>query len=162
MDKDTFWDLVNPLQEPLFRFAYSILRNPEDAQDAVQDVLEKMWYRRKQIKNDGREVSYSMKIIKNHCIDILRKKKRILELEADDMEMTYSSNNDYEHKDLLSFIEAKLNHLPVNQRMIIELKDFQGFDYEEISEVMEIPVANLRVYLGRARKFVLKGIEDEV
>ena len=160
MDKDTFWDLVNPLQEPLFRFALSMLKNQADAQDAMQDVLEKLWLRKSHIRKDsGNLMSFSMKTMKNHCIDILRKSKRLVELDSDDI--TASPLNNFEHQDLLKFIEERISQLPLNQRMIIELKDFQGFGYEEISEVMEIPVATLRVYLGRARKFVLKGIEDE-
>ena len=160
MDKDTFWDLVNPLQEPLFRFAFSMLKSKANAQDALQDVLEKLWLRKRHIRNEsGNIMSFSMKIMKHHCIDILRKSKRLVELDSD--EVTTTPHNNFEHQDLLKFIEGRISQLPLKQRMIIELKDFHGFGYEEISEVMDIPVANLRVYLGRARKFVLKGIEDE-
>lgn len=159
MDKDTFWNYVNPLQERLFKFAFSILKNVEDAQDAVHDVLVKLWYKRKSLKKDGNIGAFALKVMKNHCLDVLRKRKQLIQLDND--QILKHDGFDYEKMDTVDLIKTRIGHLPIQQRMIIELKDFQGYSYKEISIILEIPITTLRVNLSRARKFVLKSITYE-
>ena len=134
MDKDTFWNYVNPLQERLFRFAFSILKNTEEAQDALHDVLEKLWYKRKKLQLEKNIDAFAMKVMKNHCMDTLRKQKRILQKNKMDHAFIYDPN--YEQKDLIEILKNRLGLLPLQQKLLVELKDFQGYGYEEISEIM--------------------------
>ena len=159
MDKETFWNHINPLQERLFRFALSILKDSRDAQDALHDILVKLWDKRHRLVKEQNIDAFALKTTKNYCIDLLRKRGRVLTVEQSSQTLTISP--DYEQKDLIALIKKRSSQLPVQQRMIIELKDFQGYDYKEISEIMDIPIATLRVNLSRARKFILKSISHE-
>ncbi len=159
MDKGVFWNHVNPLQERLFKFAYSMLKNREDAQDSVHDVLEKLWYKRNHLRWEENLNAFAMRTMKNHCIDTLRKRKQLLNVDAEDT--TIQADIPNENFDMVELIKTRIGLLPLEQRMVIELKDIQGYSYQEIGEIMEMPIPTLRVYLGRARKFVIKTIENE-
>ena len=159
MDKETFWNHINPLQERLFRFALSILKDSRDAQDALHDILVKLWDKRHMLIKEKNIDAFALKTTKNYCIDLLRKRGRVLTVEQSSQTLTISP--DYEQKDLIALIKKRSSQLPLQQRMIIELKDFQGYDYKEISEIMDIPIVTLRVNLSRARKFILKSISHE-
>jgi len=160
MDRDTFWSIINPLQERLFRFAVSILKNKEDAQDAVHDVFEKLWYKRNNFNREKGVDAFVFKVMKNHCIDLLRKQKKLLEVDL--ISESIHVESEYENKDLIELIKHRFSQLPIQQRMVIELKDFQGYDYDEISKIMDVPISTLRVILSRARKNVLKSIKNEI
>lgn len=160
MDKDTFWKHINPLQEKLFRFSLSILKSREEAQDALHDVLEKLWHKRRQLSKERNIDSFAMKVMKNHCIDVLRKKGRMLYV--DEKASTNVVFQKYEQQDMIEFIKKRMELLPLQQKMIVELKDFQGFNYSEISDIMDIPITTLRVNLSRARKYLLKPIDHEI
>ena len=97
--------------------------------------------------------------MKNHCIDILRKQKKLLEVDL--ISESICVESDYENKDMIELIKHRFVQLPMQQRMVIELKDFQGYDYDEISKIMNVPISTLRVILSRARKNVLKSIKNE-
>ena len=159
MDKDTFWALVSPLQEHLFRFALSILKEKDEAEDAVHDVFLKLWHKRHQLNAQGNVTAFVLKATKHHCIDMLRRRGAILERSYPDAEPGVQPN--YEETDMVEFVKKKSRELPLQQRMVLELKDFQGYDYKEICEVLEIPITTLRVNLSRARKSILKSLAHE-
>ncbi len=159
MDKEAFWDHINPLQERIFRFALSILKNKEDAQDALHDIVVKLWDSKHKLMREKNINSFALKTTKNHCIDLLRKRGEVLTLAASHQTLAISSS--YEQQDLIACIKSRSHQLPVQQRMVLELKDFQGYSYEEISKILDIPIATLRVVLSRARKFVLKSVTHE-
>lgn len=159
MDKEKFWKTVNPLQECVFRFALSILNDKDDARDAVHDILIKLWYKRHKLDDERNIKSFVLKVTRNYCIDLLRKRGGMLMREPSAEELKV--NQDYDERDLVEFIKERSCELPLQQRMVLELKDFQDYDYEEISEVLDTPITTLRVNLSRARKFILKLIENE-
>ena len=159
MDKEAFWDHINPLQEHIFRFALSILKDKEDAEDALHDILVKLWDHKHRLMKEKNINAFALKATKNHCIDLLRRRGEVLTLTTS--HQTSDVNSNYEQQDLIAVIKSRSSQLPVQQRMVLELKDFQGYDYKEISKILDIPVATLRVVLSRARKFVLKSIIHE-
>ena len=156
MNEAEFWKCIAPLQDDIFRFSLSILKNEADASDAVQEVMLKLWQKRDQLVGTERLKPLVMKTTKNHCIDLLRKQKRRTGTGISDGQMAIEPN--YEHTDLLDFIKQQCSQLPEAQRMVLELKDFQGYDYSDISEIMDVPIPSLRVLLSRARKAVLAKI----
>ena len=101
-----------------------------------------------------------MKVMKNHCIDMLRKGNKLLNVDMP--EKVDAVHQSFEAEDLRKYLKKRLSELPLNQKMIVELKDFQGFSYEEISEILQIPVTTLRVQLSRARKYLIKSIDHEL
>lgn len=158
MDENTFIAMVTPISKKLYGFALRMLKNEADAQDAAQDVMVKLWTYRKKINIEKNLTSLAMTIMKNKCIDRIWQSVKIEH--STGIEAIEAKDNNYEHTDLIAAIKHKLDALPEQQKMIIELKDFQGYDNKEISEIMGISVNSIRVNLSRARKKLLAEFND--
>ncbi len=160
MDQHQFWLMIGPLNTSLFGFAMRMLNDRALAEDALQDVLEKLWKLRKRLDSNNNIKSFAMTVMKNKCIDLIRKEGRYIEASEEyESQMTVQSN--YEQVDMLEQLKKRMNLLPTQQKLIVELKDFQGFSYEEIEEITQMSVNTLRVNLSRARKKLTEPLRDE-
>ncbi len=161
MTRSEFEKLMIQQKDKLFRFAFSILKDSNDAQDAVQDVVLKLWKNRRLLDNAKNLESYCLNAVKNLCFDVLRKQKK---------HQNYLQTNISEHMeetrfDTIDFVEKlkqELHQLPVQQRMAIELKDFQGMEYEEISDIMDQSANTIRVHVSRGRKKLFEIFKEEL
>jgi RNA polymerase sigma-70 factor (ECF subfamily) len=159
MDQDQFWLMIGPLNPNLYGFAVRILGDKALAEDALQDVLEKLWKMRKRLDRNNNIKSFAMTVMKNRCIDMIRKEGRYVDETAHKSSMTVES--DYESVDMIEQLKKGMQVLPTQQQLVIELKDFQGFSYEEIAEITQLSVNTLRVNLSRARKKLTEPLRDE-
>lgn len=75
MTSSEFEQLITELKGKLFRFAFSILKNNDDAQDAVQELVLKLWKNKRSLDTSRNLESYCMNALKNYCFDFLRKEK---------------------------------------------------------------------------------------
>ena len=158
MDRVAFWELIDEMQPNIFRLALSILSNKQEAEDALHEIILKVWRKRKDLNKDQFFRGYIMKVAKNHCIDLLRKYGRHLELTESQCKHVHQN---YEEQDMVSILKIHIQSLPIQQRMIVELKDVQGYSYEEIASILDKPVTNLRMNLSRARKSLINAMNDE-
>jgi RNA polymerase sigma-70 factor (ECF subfamily) len=126
----------------LYRFILKNTRHRDDAKDIVQSAYEKMWRSRETVDNKTGK-AFLFKVAYNEMIDQYRKRKNNVQLE--DVPL-YQSSND--HKKLL---ERALSRLSETQRMLVLLKDQQGYSYEEISGITGLNVVQVKVYLHRSR-----------
>lgn len=159
MDKSEFLKVIQPFKNKLFGFAMRLLDHPEDVQDAMQEVLMKLWIKRNSLLKEKNIEALAMTSLKNHCIDQLRKSSR--KLPAIDWSQYNAAHNNHEHKDLMEQLKINMRNLPEQQHLMIELKDFQGYSYEEISEMLGVSVNTIRVNVSRGRKKMIKGLVKE-
>ncbi len=156
MKTEEFKIQVLPLKNKLFRFALRILGKVEEAEDSVQDVMLKLWTNREQLKNYNNIEAFAMVVTRNQCLDRLKSKDHknlrpeILKPEKDE-ETPYVKA---EMSDTMQKVHKIINALPDQQKMIIQMRDVEGMDFEEIADVMEMNVNAVRVNLSRARKKV--------
>ncbi len=160
MDQDQFWLMIGPLNKNLFGFAMRMLNDRQLAEDALQDVLEKLWKLRKRLDSNNNIKSFAMTVMKNKCIDLIRKEGRYID-SSDEHETRMTVESNYEQVDMLEQLKKRMDLLPTRQKLIVELKDFQGFSYEEIGEITQMSVNALRVNLSRARKKLTEPLKDE-
>lgn len=158
MDQDQFWKIIDPLQKSLFGFAIRMLGDRTWAEDAMQEVLEKLWKMRRELSPAGNPKSLAMTMMKNKCIDLMRKNGRYTEEDKAPMRVMETQ---YEHQDMIDQLKARMELLPTQQKLIVELKDFQGFSYEEIAEITDMNINALRVNLSRARKKLTEPLRHE-
>ncbi len=161
MTNDEFENLIIQQKNKLYRFAFSILKNREEAEDAVQEIVLKLWNKRLSVHINKNIESYCMQSIKNHCFDVLRKKNQHLNY-RNNSTFTYSENSNIENIDLVEKIKIEVQNLSTQQRMAIELKDFQGYNYDEISEILEQSVNAVRVNVSRGRKRLYEIFKEEL
>jgi RNA polymerase sigma factor (sigma-70 family) len=169
MDINRFKLEILPLKDKLYRFASRLLEDQEEAQDAVQEVFMKLWNLQTKLDELNSVEAFAMKITKNHCLDRI-KSRRTVSIEQT-KSLLYNSDEqakierDVEVKDDVNYIKHLISQLPEQQRAIIQMRDIEGYDFEEIEEALELNVNTIRVNLSRARKRIremyLNTINDE-
>lgn len=142
------------LKERIYRLAYRLLNDNEEAKDITQDVLEKL-LRKKKVTNKGTELdALALKITRDMCFDRLRhlntKRKQLHSVSRESGHR--ASGNDYELKDIYVIIEGLVEKLPDKQRIIFRLRDMEELEYDEISELLAMEESSVRMNLSRARK----------
>lgn len=138
---------VDLYSDNLYRFVLKNCRNEEMAQDVVQDSFEKLWMKLDTV--EGEKVkSYLFTTGYHKMLDIIKKDKRIIELEGANEE---SHRHSEQYSDLSEVLQAALNRLPEIQRSVILLRDYEGYSYEEIGEVTGLNESQVKVYIYRAR-----------
>jgi len=160
MNLDDFKKQVIPLKNKLFRFANRLLENREEAEDMVQEAFIKLWNRRDKLDEYRSVEALAMVTTRNLCLDKLKRKKITIEkIENLKDEMT---NSQQDQKTDLSNIVHKIHQiiqtLPEQQRSIIQLRDIEGYDFEEIAELLDMNENAVRVSLSRARKKIRESL----
>jgi RNA polymerase sigma-70 factor, ECF subfamily len=161
MDSNQFNHLVIPLSDKLFRLAKSILCNGELAQDAVQDLIVKLWEKRDNLDEVENLNGFTMRAMRNLCLDKIRQKKDESELQT---VIEYSELNPYqqtEQKDLVFRIKQMINNLPELQRTIIRMRDVEGLELHEIAFITSLTENAVSVNLSRARQKIRERILNE-
>jgi len=160
MTVETFKIEVLPLKNKLYRFAYRLLNNSMDSEDMVQEVMLKLWARRDKLEEYKSIEAFAMIVIKNMCLDKMKAKGYLTdELDEHTNETDgHSPHKSLELADSSDKVKAIINDLPEHQKMIIHLRDIEGYEFEEIAEIMQMSLNTIRVNLSRARKKVRKTL----
>lgn len=161
MTTGEFEKLIAEQKDKLYRFAFSILKNKEDAQDAVQELVLKLWKYKNSLDKTRNLESYCLNAVKNYCFDLLRKEKHKIDYQNSNVYNTLT-NPEMENMDLVEKLRHELQNLPRQQRMAIELKDFQGYNYEEISKILEQSINAVRTNVSRGRKKLHEIFKEEL
>ena len=166
MQVEEFNRLVAKMQDKMYRLAYRIVKNEEDAMDVVQESFVKVWRKREHLATIENKEAYTMTITRNMSIDKVRSRK----MSTSDIDEHYdikSKTADPERqlvgKQQLDMVMEIVNSLPENHRTVIHLRDIEGYTYKEISEMTGYNLEKVKVYLHRARtklKLKLKGLRQ--
>jgi RNA polymerase sigma-70 factor (ECF subfamily) len=147
-------DIIS-LRQKLFLFALKYLQNEEDAEDAVQETLLRLWKIRDQLDKVSSSGAFAMQTLKNICIDRLRTAKEHTEI--NDFYLGANGDTPYstmERKDTVALVKKIIENLPELQRTIIHLRDVEGYELQEIADITGTQVGAVTVNLSRARKRV--------
>ena len=148
------------IKDKLYRFANRILNNSDEAEDVVQDLLSKFWENRKNLNKYKNIEAYAMQATKNICFDKIRHLK-VLDNSHTEIKQTGSlhySDDVNEKKEMQELIRKSINNLPEKQKLVMHLRDIEGYSFEEMEKVLNIDIVALRVNLSRARKKVREEI----
>jgi RNA polymerase sigma factor (sigma-70 family) len=157
MNNEAFKKELIPVKDKLFRFAKTMLRNNEDAEDALQEVYIKLWGNKEIIGDMKSPEAYAMKVMKNFCLDRLksRKNKQMVEIKEPEIGSdTFTPFNKVSFDNLKDLMLKLFSTLPEQQRLIIHMRDIEHYSYDEIEDVTGMNVNAIRVNLSRARKNV--------
>jgi len=147
MTEKEFNDCVNLYADNVYRFIVKNLKHEEDARDVVQASFEKMWINREKVDNE-RSKSYLFTVAYHQMIDLIRKNKRV-KLE-DDFSSSLQTTREPQ-SEIKKLLNEALYRLSETQRSLVLLKDYEGYSYEEISEITSLSNSQVKVYLHRAR-----------
>jgi RNA polymerase sigma-70 factor (ECF subfamily) len=147
MTEQEYNECVTTYADNVYRFILKNLRHEEDARDVVQTAFEKMWRNRENV-NAQKSKSYLFTVAYHQMIDHIRKVKRI-QLREDFSDETRIENKPVSN--LKKILDEALNRLSETQKSLVLLKDYEGYSYEEIGEIMNLNASQVKVYLHRAR-----------
>lgn len=159
MNQNDFNIRVYSLKDKLYRFALRLLQDSDEAVDMVQETMLKLWNKRKELKNLQNIESYAVKITKNGCLDRLKHTQIIRTREAEITEFTKQHNYAIsEEVEKLELVKKIINELPETQKIVIQLRDIEEQEIEEIKEITGLNENAIRTNLSRARK----KVRDEI
>jgi RNA polymerase sigma factor (sigma-70 family) len=158
MARTDFNKLVHTIGRKLYVHAYRILRNKEGSEDAVQEVFVKLWKMNTRLEEYESVEALAMTMIKNYCIDQIRKQKYIEPGDNSAFSLCHDSEpspqEKLENNETSALMHRIINDLPEMYREIIQLRDIEELTYEQIADKTGQNINTLRVNLSRARKSV--------
>ena len=159
MNAEQFKIEVLPIKDKLYRLALRMLREPADAQDAIQEVFLKIWRQGAALKKIDNIEAWAMRVTKNHCLDRLRSRQwqvQVLEphqLDADDYP---SAQEKLEQGETGRQLKRLMQQLPEKQKLVLQLRDVEGMMYQEIEGILDMPLGQVKTNLFRARQKMRK------
>ncbi|MCX6235257.1 MAG: RNA polymerase sigma factor [Bacteroidetes bacterium] len=141
---------VEEFADKVYRFILKNIKDTDKARDIVQEAFAKMWEKVADIAFEKAK-PYLFSTAYHTMIDQLRKDKRINALEEDHEQMITTEN---EYNDLKEVLEQGLTRLPHVQKSVLLLRDYEGYSYQEIGNIMNLNESQVKVYIYRARIFL--------
>jgi len=142
----------------IFKFAFSILKSPEESENLVQDVFLNLWENRLNVEKNSSIKSYVFTITYNSAVSIIRKKVRESEfveyLKSLQEVGEESVDVALEYKELTDKLERILNELPQRQKEVYLMHRVEGLKYIQIAEILKISVNTIENHMSRALKTI--------
>lgn len=144
---------VDQYSDGVYRFIVKNIGQEADAQDIVQTAFEKLWVNREKVET-LKAKSYLFTIAYHLMIDQIRKDNK--ESITDNFEEVKGQTHPNTNSELKQILLRAINELNPTQKSLVLLKDYEGYSYQEIGEIMNLSESQVKVYLHRARQ-ILKG-----
>jgi len=156
MTQSEFLNIVMPFKDKVFRLAKRLLVSREEAEDVTQEILLKLWRNKQKIESYKNVEAFSMTMTKNFCLDKLKSKQ------SQNLKLVHSNYQDHnvalqkqvELNDSINWVGKIIEALPEQQKLVIQLRDIEQYDFDEIAKMLDMNPASVRVALSRARKTI--------
>ena len=170
MTTDAVEDLLAEHQRGIYTFCYYYLGRPQDAEDVTQEVLVKLWRHHGTVDPD-RLGAWTRQVTRNCCVDWLRRKRRhralVVENGYEAASATVADPNvdpvgETVSRELCAAVEAEMRTLEDPFRTVLIMREIQDMSYNEIREVLDLPLNTVKSYLHRGRKMLRERLSKEV
>ena len=165
-EEPAFREILERYRSPIYNLCYRMTRNTEDARDLAQEVFIKVFSLLDRFDEDYAFSSWLFRIATNHCIDHLRRNRlRFLSLDG----ATGADGEEYElqlpdsgpgpdtvlqRKEAMERLEEVVSELPPHYKTITMLRHDQQLSYEEIAEILRLPLGTVKARIHRARNLI--------
>lgn len=156
MKPHLFESVILPLGGTMHRLARALVADTAEADDLVQDVLERLWRRRDALEEVRDPAAFALRTVRNACYDALRRRgiRR-----AEPIESAAVQPADDTPADDAELLRAALRTLTPLQREVFTLRDVEGYEFREIALTLELTEPHVRVTLSRARRLLAERIK---
>ena len=163
MKQQEFLNIISPFKDKVFRIAKRLLVSSEEAEDATQEVLIRLWNKKDGLNKYNSIEALAVTMTKNYCLDQLKSKR------AGNLKLVHSNYSDreagidkqVEDKDSWNWVEKIMNDLPDQQRLIVQMRDVEEYEFSEIAQALEMNETAVRVALSRARKMIKEKLVEK-
>ncbi|PLR92539.1 RNA polymerase sigma factor [Bacillus sp. T33-2] len=163
-NKQAYANIINKYKNKLYATILRMTKNPQDAQDLVQDAFIKVYHQLGKYDEKGSFSSWIYRVAINHCMDEFRKKRYKMK----QIEMSYEKVVNPDHPEVIFLkkekqrqLERLIATLPEDERMIILLRFVNELSYNEISELAGVPLSQVRIKLHRAKNKMRETVKRE-
>ncbi|MDF2927725.1 MAG: DNA-directed polymerase subunit sigma [Paenibacillaceae bacterium] len=161
-DREALLTLLREIESHVYKTAYYILGNEQDAMDASQDALIRIYTKINSYEEKALFKTWVQRIVTNICIDKFRRNKPTVSI--DEHEMVFSSDNNVEtavmSKYVAKDIQDAIERLPEHHRAVVVLRYLNDFSYNEIADALDLPINTVKSYLFRARHQLQGMLQD--
>jgi RNA polymerase sigma-70 factor (ECF subfamily) len=156
MNQSNFLKVVLPFKDKVFRLAKRLLVSTEEAEDATQELFLKLWRNKGKLEEYKNIEAFAMTMTKNYCFDRLKSKQagNLTLVHSNYKEKETPLEKKVENNDTINQVHKLIEKLPEQQKIIIQLRDIEEYDFEEICKVVDMKPTAVRVALSRARKTI--------
>lgn len=159
MDKKEFTEIVIPLKDRLYRLAKRILISSDEAEDAVQEVLLKLWKGKQNLEDYRSPEAFAITMTKNYCLDRLKSKQASnLKIVHSNYPTSQDIEREVEANEGVELVFKIMETLPEQQKIVLQLRDVEQFEFSEIAKILDSNETAIRVALSRARKTVREAM----
>ncbi|MFE8697628.1 RNA polymerase sigma factor [Cytobacillus sp. FJAT-53684] len=163
-NKQAYANIINKYKNQLYATILRMTKNPQDAQDLVQEAFIKVYNQLGKFDRNGSFSSWMYRVAINHCMDEFRKKRyQMKQVEVNEEKVINPNHPEviFLKKEKSRQLERLIATLPEDERMIILLRYVNELSYDEISELIEIPLSQVRNKLHRAKKKMRDTVKRE-
>ncbi|GAB6929531.1 sigma-70 family RNA polymerase sigma factor [Paenibacillus sp. JCM 10914] len=161
-DRDALITLLREIEQHVYRTAYYILKNEQDAMDAAQEALIRIYTKINSYEEKAQFKTWVQRIVTNICIDKFRRTKPTVSI--DEHELDFRDKLDVEREVMSGYIaqdiQEAINQLPDHHRTVIVLRYLQDLSYNEIADCLNLPLNTVKSYLFRARQQLQNMLQE--
>lgn len=163
-DPSAFEALILPYESKIYNIAYQMFRNEQDAFDAAQEILIKVYRNLAKFNHESAFSTWLYRLAKNTCIDEYRKRKRhqehtqSMQIHSDgetrtlDFEdHTATPEQTILQQEVIQEVHKALDLLKPEQKIILVYRDLQGMAYDEIADILDVSLGTVKSRISRAR-----------
>jgi len=171
--EDSYSKLVDKYQKSLYFHIRKMIKEVELVDDLVQEVFMKAFHNLNSYSNEYAFSTWIYRIATNHTIDYLRKKKlQTLSIDQPyktkdgDMEMqlpdeSFSTDKPVMKKERKAVVQEAIDDLPEKYRLVIEMRHMEEKTYQEIADILDLPLGTVKAHIFRARELLYKALIDK-
>jgi len=161
-NKQAFAFIINRYKNRIYAVVLRMVKNPEDAKDLVQECFIKVYGQLDKYDRKGSFASWIYRVSVNHCMDTFRKKQpHTVEYSDETGGGTLTPEVIYLQKEKYKQLENLLSSLKKEDRLIVLLKYTNDLSYEDIGELLDIPVHTVANRIHRAKNQMRKSMQQE-
>ncbi|WCK53505.1 sigma-70 family RNA polymerase sigma factor [Aneurinibacillus sp. Ricciae_BoGa-3] len=153
-DRESLVRLLETIESSVYRTAFYVLGNEQDALDASQEALIRIYTKIDTYQEKAKFSTWVQRIVTNVCIDKFRRKKETVSIEQNEL-VLYAFQNveqEVERAGMFEEVRRAINELPEQHRTVVILRYLQDLSYNEIAEILNMPLNTVKSYLYRARQ----------
>lgn len=154
-DREAITELLRSIEQPVYQTAYYMLGNEQDAMDAAQEALFRVYTHLPQYERKARFSTWAQRITTNLCIDKLRRRQE-QQISIDQHELVLRSWDSVEQevakRELRRELGRMIQQLPEHYRSVVLMRYVHDLSYQEIAETLDLPINTVKSHLFRARK----------
>ena len=150
MSHDTFLDTLLQLQPTMQALATRMLGDDAEAEDAVQETVIRLWERREQLSKLANLEGYTLRALRNHCIDLMRRQHPTVSIDESMDLIDEARGEAAQIEELAAKLDRMMEQLPEPQRLAVQMRYIDGATHEQMQQRLDMSSSNVYTTLSRA------------